>query len=285
MGNLAIKKCANSFMETNQLCFITVKEIFNSQPGIYLMKIDSNIADQLLEINTKNRWVRKSYVDYLKNQILGGEWRNDHPHPIIISKKGRIIDGQHRLLAVQKANLLSLSPLIMRVEIGVADDLREYLDTGIPRTLADRVEFDEDHSKNKIISQLCAYAGRKGGRIGNRISPQSAWKFFELHEEAIYFIAKHKRREAKTGLTAIAFAAMEFYEIDPIKAENFYISLQKVDGEIQQSRMLRDWVLKLNSSMIQRGINYDFTVYAKSVYCMKCHLQDKIVTRVQSSKW
>ena len=120
-----------------------------TKPGLFRVPIDHQTASEMLVFNIKNRWVRKGAVDYLTEQIKRGEWREDHPQPIVFSNHGRLIDGQHRLLAIVKAGLID--PVIVRVETGAHDQVREYLDTGVPRSLDDCVDLVDDTRWNTLI--------------------------------------------------------------------------------------------------------------------------------------
>lgn len=62
------------------------------------------IAKAYLETNKGNRNVRPSQVAFLANSMTRGDWVLTH-QGIAISKDGILIDGQHRLLAVIKANM------------------------------------------------------------------------------------------------------------------------------------------------------------------------------------
>lgn len=51
-----------------------------------------------------NRRISQADVDYLVNEIETGAWREDSGKIILVKENGRLIDGQHRLSAVVRAN-------------------------------------------------------------------------------------------------------------------------------------------------------------------------------------
>ena len=115
-------------------------------PGLFIVRVDSDVARDWLKLNLKNRRIRKTLVEYLKRQIESGEWQSNHPQPVVFSDAGRLIDGQHRLTAIAESEVYNGSSVCLRVETGASDGIREYMDTGIARTLEDRVELDSDPS-------------------------------------------------------------------------------------------------------------------------------------------
>ena len=61
------------------------------------------LAKKWLERNTDNRDIRPSVVTGLAESITRGEWVLSH-QGIAFAKSGRLLDGQHRLLAIVEAN-------------------------------------------------------------------------------------------------------------------------------------------------------------------------------------
>jgi hypothetical protein len=95
-------------------------------------KIGPSEADEILSGNTDNRSVSKDHVFFLKSQMIGGQWKQTLD-PIKISKSGRLLDGQHRLLALKAAGV-ELEFLVVR---DLGDDVFDVLDTGRKRSAGD----------------------------------------------------------------------------------------------------------------------------------------------------
>ena len=72
-----------------------------------------------------NRSITRSDVIKYANEMKAGNWRVD-VNPIIFDKKGRMIDGQHRLEAILEAEIA----VNMLVKRGVAEDSFKVIDTG-----------------------------------------------------------------------------------------------------------------------------------------------------------
>lgn len=254
-----------------------------TQPGLYLVKVDSNVARDWLRYNEKNRRIRGRLVEYLRIQIESGEWQENHPQPIVFSDAGRLIDGQHRLTAIAEAEVYDGNSVKMRVETGAKDSVREYLDTGTPRSLEDRVEMHEDLELNKFAAQLLKAEVVLLG-TGKRSSPNEAKEFFCKHGDAIKRVYETHRKEKGTGQICVALAAMDYFEIDIEKADEFYSDLFLAAGHIQQAQMLRDYLLKVR--VISGGRALRKEMYDKAVGCMKAHMQGRRVNRVvRVSSW
>lgn len=256
-------------------------------PALVRVFVDSDTASQMLSLNIKNRRQRRASVEYLKHQIETGEWRDDHPHPIIFSDQGRVIDGQHRLQAISEMGISRGDALVVRVETGAHDDVREYIDTGVPRTLDDRVELVDDHMHNKLIAQICSFETNFRRKTFKKPSPEDAKEFFSAHKDALLFVARNHKRDKGVGRVQIAYAAMEYYEIDPLMAEEFYPAIFIVDSDVQQARVLRDWVLRSMSTAATRentsGARSE--MYYRSIGCMKAHMAGKPITIVRKATW
>jgi hypothetical protein len=256
-------------------------------PALVRVLVDSETASKMLEMNIKNRRQRRASVEYMKHQIKNGEWRDDHPQPVIFSDKGRLIDGQHRLQAISELKIDFSNAVIVRVETGARDDVREYLDTGVPRTLDDRVQLVEDMLHNKLIAQLSAVPFNLKRGPTKRASPDDAREFFSVHHEAALFVAKNHKRDKGVGKIQVAYAAMEYYEIDKDKASEFYPEIFVVDSEIQQARILRDWLLRSSGTRgsQENSANFKSDVYHRAIAAMKAHKDGRKITILRSADW
>jgi len=100
------------------------------EPFVEIVTITPDIARRLLEVNNENRPVRQRIVDSITHDIVNNKWKLNG-ETIIVSKDGQLNDGQHRLLAVVKAN----KPVQSAVMFGVARDTRTTVDMGAQRTV------------------------------------------------------------------------------------------------------------------------------------------------------
>jgi len=105
----------------------------------------------LLEGNTGNRPVRATRVNMLAEAIARGEWMLTH-QGIAIADNGRILDGQHRLLAIVKSGI----PVRMAVTTGVDEAAFSAIDVHDKRTNADALQMSRSlvESARFILDQL-----------------------------------------------------------------------------------------------------------------------------------
>lgn len=266
---------------------VDAKSLEITKPGFFLVKVDSTTAREWLKLNINNRRLRKSLIEYLKRSIKTGEWREDNPAPIVFSDAGRLIDGQHRLNAVADLDLDSNSAVWLRVETGAKDTVREYIDTGISRTLEDRVQLDLDPVFNKFASQIItselSIVQGKHSKYG-KVTPDDAREFFELHEKSIKQVFERHKRERSTGQVSVSLAAMQYFEKDEEKADEFYTDLFVAAGHVQQSQMLRDFLLRTENG--RGGLVFRREIFHKAIGCMKAHMEGRHVTKVtRASNW
>lgn len=97
-----------------------------------LMTITPQLAEKWLKKNTHNRGVVNSRVDQYAADMRRGEWRVNG-ETIKLAADGRILDGQHRLLAVLEADV----PIQSLVISGLEEQAQETMDQGRARSLAD----------------------------------------------------------------------------------------------------------------------------------------------------
>jgi hypothetical protein len=100
--------------------------------GTRTLVFDRPFAEAVLAYNTGNRRVTRRKLDVLAQQMRSGEFENTG-EPIIISSKGVLNNGQHRLLAVAEADAV----VDMDVRFGIPRRAFTKTDTGAPRTGGD----------------------------------------------------------------------------------------------------------------------------------------------------
>jgi len=108
----------------------------HSQPSVGIVKVTPDMARTLLISNQDNRTVRKNRVNNYATQMKRGQWKLTGD-PIRISRTGRLLDGQHRLLAIIEANT-AVETFVIE---GLDDETFTVIDSGLGRTPADALSF------------------------------------------------------------------------------------------------------------------------------------------------
>jgi hypothetical protein len=123
-------------------------------------EITPEIARRYFEANGPNRHISDVKVDSYARDILAGRWKVNG-ESIKFSKAGRLLDGQHRLLAVIKSG----RPVQMMVTYGLDDDTMDTIDRGRPRSIGDLLSINM-HDRVKSMhapagaSQIAAICGQ-----------------------------------------------------------------------------------------------------------------------------
>lgn len=239
----------------------------------------------IAELNRGNRRQRNSLVNYLVRQIKNGEWQQDHPQPIVFSDAGRLIDGQHRLLAIAESGCTVVATIVA----GVRDGLREYIDTGISRQLEDRVAFSSDPCENKRLAQLVnQYVALQSGRPrgSNKPTPTEAMDIFVSHRDSFTFASNYMgRRLAGLSSAPVMVAVAEMHERDRDMTEAFCESLFAQDGAIQPARRLREYLIRRSAQGATAGGQARMEIYYRSVGAMKAALEGRTIASLRSATW
>lgn len=113
--------------------------------------VTPSIAEDYLSKNTQNRSVSVHRVLAYADDMANGRWKFN-PLPIVFSISGKLIDGQHRLLAIIKAGV----PVESVVMFGAPDESMDIIDSGKPRSASDVLKIDGVADSNNV----CATAKR-----------------------------------------------------------------------------------------------------------------------------
>jgi len=192
-----------------------------------VVKITPDHAMKLLEGNTHNRPIRDGHVAKLARAMTEGRWRLNGT-TIVVSKTGKVLDGQHRLWACVEAGVPFQTVLIT----GVEDDAFT--------TLGDQLA--------RIGSDLFAYYGVRNHKVvapavtlmyfydnHNLAQMESAKKQPSQDELYSLFRTSHPALEDIAGEcnayrhllspSIVAFFKYVFGQVDPEKAATFFDQL------------------------------------------------------------
>jgi hypothetical protein len=141
-------------------------------------------ATELLGTIKLNRNIRARHVAELARQIANGEWDANNPAPIGISTQGKLLDGQHRLLALVEAN----KTCRMWVAEGLPPGTMANIDTGSRRTMGDVLKLRGEVNVNVLagaLHQLWGYERYRlmAGRLPNTPSHGELLAMLEKHED------------------------------------------------------------------------------------------------------
>lgn len=96
------------------------------------IEVTPSLAEKWLKKNTNNRDVDGDFVERYATDMRQGKWVFNG-ETIKIADTGRILDGQHRLMAICEAGVA----ITLLVITGLPESTQETMDQGRPRSLGD----------------------------------------------------------------------------------------------------------------------------------------------------
>lgn len=190
-------------------------------PGTERETITPEKARKYLEANYHNRPIRGSWVDELVGKIQRGQWEFTH-QGIAFDITGRLVDGQHRLMAIAQSGI-ACDALVTR---DLSDGVFRNIDAGKVRSLSDRVHLtDEGVHQNAIaVSIMRAYVMTA---IGKNPPPQELIEnqFIAMADEVMEVTSAFAKRQRHITTGPIGAAVACYMTKHPTRAREFMQSL------------------------------------------------------------
>ena len=159
------------------------------------MTITPEMAKVFLASRICNRGVMPSRVNAYASMMLGGRWYPENPYGLVFNSDWNLIVGQHRLLAVIKAN----QPVQFMVSFGYPESLSSVIDSGKSwsykdiakaqvdtNTMPENIEVGnlpkDDKALYRIlqISHIEVYYGSSNGTPANHLEVvDNVWRYFD----------------------------------------------------------------------------------------------------------
>jgi hypothetical protein len=233
------------------------------------------LVDTLLSINTKNRKLRQSHIDYLKKEMLQGRWELTS-QGIGVTASGVLSDGQNRLMALREAGY---PPLEILLVTGLSDTAQIKTDTGAKRTVADLLRIH----LNKSVSNLLVAAINVISRITDgerKLSPeQVAEKLVEYADE----IEQLQKVEGVSTLNAPVYAALLYSLKTTENLKLLDFARQIVTGinlqENDPAYVLRKF-LSSGPTGQKGGQNIQVDRFGKTIYAIDAYIRGEKICRV-----
>lgn len=198
-----------------------------------ILDVTVAVATDIMHKNTKNRPVSKTVVTKYSKIMKAGGWQFN-AEPVIISKDGRLLDGQHRLMAI----IASKVPQKMLVVTGVEGSAFKTIDVGHKRTGGDALAT---HSKElapkaiviaatvKIINQFDSDGIFHESKRSSPLSHSELIDYVEDHKTSLFRavdfcsgLSGAKKFIPWSALSALYFL---FSKVDFDKSEIFFHKL------------------------------------------------------------
>lgn len=169
--------------------------------------ITPDLASSMLQNNLRNRNLKQPVIERYAQDIKQGRWKEDTAEMIKISKNGNILDGQHRLHAIIKAN----KEIWIHVATGLEESVFDVLDTGSLRSASDVFTISNIRNASKISSIIAFY---------------ELLKINVLNHEAV----QKNKRKTNAELLSTYSEYPEFWDEVCRKTTSWYESFSKIIG-------------------------------------------------------
>ena len=232
--------------------------------------VTPELAKIYLSTNEKNRSVKERKLIRFANDIMLGKWKEDTGETIKFSKCGKLIDGQHRLLAVIKAN----KPIDIHISEGHEYSIFDVLDTGTSRSVSDAFSIAGIKMANTIPSIIATYNWLKNGSMTSRVdNSKSSSQILEQY----YLDVEHWENMARASHTyylsinkiiapsTIGGTYAYLYDINSVIANKFFNQLCTGYGiENESVSLLRNQLTKDKLSMYKMSSQMKFAFIIKT---------------------
>lgn len=192
----------------------TVREITSN-----VVTVTPDIAKEWLESMIENqRSPSERAILKYSRAMTQGKWKT--AAPLSFSQDGHLIDGQHRLLAVIKAN----RPIEFVVLRGLASDSIEAIDMGVVRTSAHLAKLQGLSITGKHISLLNCCLFNPTNAATTRppsYSKQEQVELANIHFDALDFALRKKNDLSVDYAPYLAPVARAYYSENRLRLEQF----------------------------------------------------------------
>lgn len=179
-----------------------------------------------LASNTHNRNLKDSYIVRLAEAIARGEWELNGES--IKFNSDVLVDGQHRLAAIVRANI----PVLSVVVRGIPLSAQETVDTGSRRTLSDILKLRGETNYSLLASAIVFQH-----RFAANALERSATRTYPTAQQALKTLSEHPglrdslpvgdrvRKHFRISGSIVAFLHYTFATIDSDDADDFFDKL------------------------------------------------------------
>lgn len=184
-------------------------------------------AQLWLSKNTKNRNVSPRTVEYYQRMIKDGKWQVNG-ESIKIADNGTLLDGQHRLEAISKANV----PVQTAVTRGLPVSTFLTLDAGRCRSPGDYLKINGCSGNTKILAaaaRVAMYFDKNTGKFfshKNKIAPYEVVEFVEKNKGLFNIMEFHDQMKEITSSSLFGGCIYVFGQIDREATDSFFNSLR-----------------------------------------------------------
>lgn len=207
-------------------------------------------ATDYLDLNTNNRKLRPQTVDQHVAAMKRGEWKYNGDS-IRISESGVLLDGQHRLAAIEKSGI----PQKYIIVEGLPDEVFTTIDVGSKRSASQMIGMTGGKNITALASasKMCILMATVGRPIHGTHHKQPT------HQNIVdYAVARKDLQDSTNHVVSnkwlsrfatpsiAAFCHYQFGNADPVKRDSFFEELSTGDISYRNSpvKVLREKLIE-----------------------------------------
>lgn len=221
-------------------------------PSVQEIVLTPALAMTLLDTNKMNRKVRQDWVDYLALEMAEGRW-HINGDTIKVDATGILADGQHRCMAVIKANFSYPAIMVFDIE----PEARLTMDDPMRRKFADDLVMNgrgpNANLKEAVLRKILTWQDVKGfagsrERVGRARLAGEYPKYREEIDIASALAFQHHK--TPLGDSIGTFIAWLFLRNAPADVVHKFFSILAIGSQDKEDRIvvaLRDRILTLKA--------------------------------------
>ncbi|WP_370291532.1 hypothetical protein [Nocardioides sp.] len=193
----------------------------SAKPEVAFVPVDPATAKRWLGRNYSNRGLRDAKVASFARDMAGGNWQMTG-EGIKFSPEGKLLDGQHRLHAIVKAN----TTVMMLVIRNVSESAQSVMDTGTARTASDGLGFrGHQHTSTLAATGRLALQVERGD-WGNNFAPTHSeiYEWIDANPGIVRSaeLSRSWSRNTDCPRSMVAYTHFRLAKIDVFDAANFW---------------------------------------------------------------
>jgi hypothetical protein len=198
--------------------------VLKTDPFTSVESITPAVAGKMLVANRNNRSLRKQLVERYARDMQAGRWQFTG-EAIKFGADGELLDGQHRLAAIVKADV----PVTMLVIRDLERDAQDVMDTGTKRTPADVLRLRGESGGNTLAA-VAKMIYTDGARTNERPTTAELINIVETDETLRWIVDAISSGDLYslrriTSPAVVGYAYWRLHQIDAFAAAEFFAKL------------------------------------------------------------
>jgi len=187
--------------------------------------VKPELAEEWLGKNQTNRTVRERVVAAYARDMAAGHWRLSG-EAVKFAASGRLLDGQHRLQAVIRAQ----AQVWMLVVRGLADDTQQVMDSGAARSAGDALRLIGESNYASLAAGARFALQIESGNVTShidRVTHLEIINFIEQNVDLKYAVdlAASWRTTIDVPMSVLTVSIWKLYRVSPEECLSFFTRL------------------------------------------------------------